>query len=65
MIQKTENKRDHAKEETLASTNLELSNRIAELSAVEQALRASEILYRRLFETAKDGIFLLDAATGH
>ena len=34
------------------------------MSAVEQTLRASEILYRRLFETAKDGIFLLDAETG-
>lgn len=30
----------------------------------EEALRESEIRYRRLFETAKDGILLLDAATG-
>jgi diguanylate cyclase (GGDEF)-like protein/PAS domain S-box-containing protein len=30
----------------------------------ENALRASEIRYRRLFETAKDGILLLDADTG-
>jgi phosphate transport system ATP-binding protein len=30
----------------------------------EDALRASEARYRRLFETAKDGIFLLDAASG-
>lgn len=28
------------------------------------ALRASELRYRRLFETAKDGILILDAATG-
>src|SRR4029450_13934396 len=27
-------------------------------------LRASEVRYRRLFETAKDGILLLDASTG-
>lgn len=29
-----------------------------------QALRASEARYRRLFETARDGILILDAATG-
>jgi len=31
---------------------------------VEQALRASEMRYRRLFESAKDGILILDADTG-
>jgi len=30
----------------------------------DAALRASEVRYRRLFETAKDGILLLDADTG-
>lgn len=30
----------------------------------EKALRASELRYRRLFETAKDGILILDAQTG-
>jgi len=30
----------------------------------EQALRASELSYRRLFESAKDGILILDADTG-
>ena len=30
----------------------------------EEALKASEISYRRLFETAQDGILLLDADTG-
>jgi len=30
----------------------------------ERALRASELSYRRLFETAKDGILILDADTG-
>jgi PAS domain S-box-containing protein len=63
-MQELEKKKCRAKEESLASANLELSNRIAELSAVERTLRSSEILYRRLFETAKDGIFLLDAETG-
>lgn len=31
---------------------------------VEEALAISEIRYRRLFETAKDGIIILDAETG-
>jgi len=30
----------------------------------EQAVRAAEVSYRRLFETAKDGILILDAETG-
>ncbi len=30
----------------------------------EEFLHASEVRYRRLFETAKDGILILDAATG-
>jgi CRP/FNR family cyclic AMP-dependent transcriptional regulator len=30
----------------------------------QEALRASELRYRRLFETAKDGILILDAKTG-
>ena len=37
---------------------------IAERKRIEDALKASEIRYRRLFETAKDGILLLDADTG-
>lgn len=31
---------------------------------IQHALRASEIRYRRLFESAKDGILILDADTG-
>src|SRR6476659_493949 len=30
----------------------------------EQAIRASELSYRRLFEAAKDGILILEADTG-
>ena len=30
----------------------------------EQALETSELSYRRLFETARDGILILDAKTG-
>jgi PAS domain S-box-containing protein len=37
---------------------------IAERKRIEEALKASEVQYRRLFETAKDGILLLDADTG-
>jgi PAS domain S-box-containing protein len=33
-------------------------------STMEQALRASELSYRRLFEAAKDGILILDVNTG-
>jgi PAS domain S-box-containing protein len=46
--------------------NLEkvVKERTAELKQTAEAMRASEIQYRRLFETAKDGILLLDAETG-
>jgi PAS domain S-box-containing protein len=37
---------------------------VAERKRIEEALKASEVRYRRLFETAKDGILILDAATG-
>jgi PAS domain S-box-containing protein len=37
---------------------------ITEHKRAEEALKASEIQYRRLFETARDGILILDAGTG-
>ena len=37
---------------------------MAERKRAEEALRDSETRYRRLFETAKDGILLLDAVSG-
>jgi PAS domain S-box-containing protein len=37
---------------------------VTERLATAAALRASETRYRRLFETAKDGILILDAASG-
>ena len=37
---------------------------LTEHKRIEDTLKASEVRYRRLFETAKDGILLLDADTG-
>jgi PAS domain S-box-containing protein len=37
---------------------------VTETRAAESALHASEMRYRRLFETAKDGILILDATSG-
>jgi PAS domain S-box-containing protein len=37
---------------------------VTELKLRDEALKASEARYRRLFETAQDGILILDAATG-
>jgi PAS domain S-box-containing protein len=37
---------------------------ITERKEAQEALRASEVRYRRLFEAAKDGILILDADTG-
>ena len=37
---------------------------IVESKRIRDALKVSEVRYRRLFETAKDGILILDADTG-
>jgi len=42
----------------------EIDDRASESIEADQALRASEIRYRRLFETAKDGILILDGHSG-
>jgi len=39
------------------------TNNVAEPSRTQEGLRASEIRYRRLFEAARDGILILNAAT--
>src|SRR5476649_1059013 len=44
--------------------NTKYPNGDANLTHTEQALRASELSYRRLFEAAKDGILILDVGTG-
>jgi PAS domain-containing protein len=49
----------------LVNTNTgESSKKIEPETAFKDALIASEARYRRLFETAKDGILILDAETG-
>jgi PAS domain S-box-containing protein len=48
-----------------ANTRTEQANTRTERSeSNEQALRASELSYRRLFESARDGILILDVDTG-
>jgi PAS domain-containing protein len=45
-------------------TNHQDGNWTSTEAHTEQALRASETSYRRLFEAAKDGILILDVDTG-
>jgi two-component system, cell cycle sensor histidine kinase and response regulator CckA len=52
---------------TISISSEELSarrERLAKRKQVGEALHASEIRYRRLFESAKDGILILDARSG-
>ena len=49
---------------TAVQRALENKKLCEERKRAEEALRASEIQFRRLFETAKDGILILDADTG-
>ena len=46
------------------SSEHENGNVTGSAAQVEQALCTSELNYRRLFETAQDGILILDAQTG-
>jgi diguanylate cyclase (GGDEF)-like protein/PAS domain S-box-containing protein len=52
-----------AAQRRLAAQNLELQEEIEARRSAESALRLSELRYRRLFETANDGILLLDCET--
>ncbi len=47
-----------------AKTSREQGVRSTARAGPEEALRKSELRYRRLFETAQDGILILDAETG-
>jgi len=51
-------------EERVRDRTAALTGEIDERKRAEEALRASEVKYRRLFEAAKDGILILDAETG-
>jgi PAS domain S-box-containing protein len=46
------------------SAQIVLANDITERRRLEEAERSSELRYRRLFESAKDGILILDADSG-
>ena len=46
------------------NTSHQIGNATGSEARPEQALRASELSYRRLFEAAQDGILILDVATG-
>ncbi len=48
----------------LVDANQRLQLELAERKKAEEALLVSEICYRRLFESAKDGILILDEDTG-
>ncbi|GAK56254.1 two-component hybrid sensor and regulator [Candidatus Vecturithrix granuli] len=48
----------------LEAVNQKLRDEIAARTQIETALQVSETRYRRLFETAQDGILILDADTG-
>ncbi len=48
---------------TIASRD-ELNREMEQRKLAQEALNASEVRYRRLFESAKDGILILDAETG-
>jgi PAS domain S-box-containing protein len=58
-------RREKAKLERIVATRTrELNNAVRARLQGEQTLMASETRYRRLFESAKDGILILDADTG-
>ena len=40
------------------------TDKVVRSNGNEESLRASEVRYRQLFETAKDGIIILDGDTG-
>ena len=44
--------------------SVHVAHDITDRKRAEETLRDSEVRYRRLFESAKDGIFILDAETG-
>ena len=60
---RTEQAETRTKQANTRTEQAEMRTEQAEARS-EQAIRASELRYRRLFETAQDGILILDADTG-
>ena len=50
--------------ESVFSNNMKLQHELRERASAEEALRASELRYRTLFEEATEGIVLVDEETG-
>ena len=48
----------------LFEANMKLKNELADRKRMDEKLSVSETRYRRLFETTKEGILILDAKTG-
>ncbi len=55
---------DKSQKRKSGNSRTKLKSSATERKQVEEKLLASEVRYRRLFETAKDGILILDAKTG-
>jgi diguanylate cyclase (GGDEF)-like protein/PAS domain S-box-containing protein len=62
--EKVTNKQLQANLVSLQRRNSDLEAELAECRQSEEALRASETRYRRIFESAIDGILILDAQSG-
>src|SRR5437879_8426667 len=54
----------HCDEHDKPKAILEVHSDLTERKLIEEARQNSELRYRRLFESAKDGIFILDADSG-
>ena len=50
--------------QTVSASNTNESPNSSEQNSLKLSLKASELRYRRLFETAQDGILIFDANTG-
>jgi len=55
----------HRDEQGKPKAVLAVNNDVTEHRRMEEAVRSSELRYRRLFESAKDGILILDGDNGH
>jgi len=61
---RTEQAKTRTEQDKTRTEQAETRTEQARTWTMEQALRASELSYRRLFEAARDGILLLDVDTG-